>query len=357
LLCLSARINTICAYKDYVTVARDSVEEDTVIELRSPSIEVDIDDAAGAQIVRLATPGGVNALAWYDWPVPLPAHSSQSYGDSELDWLSQYRGGWQETFPNAGLAATVDGVPVGFHGECSVAPWSVTRRDESSCELWAAARLPLTITRRMWLASDTAALYVESTARNHGAVPTSFVWGHHPAFPALPGAAIDYPAGATARPDVGRPAGLTADEFAWPMGRTVDGGDLDVSVVPDGPVHRLLYVDGLVSGGWAALRQPAGGVSIAMAWDTDAYPYSWLWVMREDAGFPWFGRASMVSIECQTAWPYDGLASARERNMAHQLQPGESARSWMTIVLLAEAPAAVAGVDRAGQVRWAGDHA
>lgn len=326
-----------------------------MIELRSPSIEVDVDDTAGAQIVHLARPGGANAIAWYDWSVPVPVHESHSYGDSELDWLSRYRGGWQETFPNAGLAATVDGVPVGFHGECSTAPWSVARRDESSCELSAAARLPLTITRRMRLATDRAVLFVESTAHNHGAVPTSFVWGHHPAFPALPGAVVDYPAGATARPDVGRPAGLTAEAFEWPIGHTADGSELDASVVPDGPVHRLLYIDRL-SEGWAALRQPSGGVSVAMAWDTDAYPYSWLWLMREDPAFPWFGRASMVSIECQTAWPYDGLAAARGRNMVHHLEPGESAQSWMTIALLDETPGVVAGVNRSGEVRWAGDH-
>ncbi len=326
-----------------------------MIELRSPSVEVDVDDEAGAQIVRLAMPGGDNAIAWYDWPVPVPAHESQSYGDSELDWLSRYRGGWQETFPNAGRAATVDGVPVGFHGECSTAPWSVIDRDQVSCELSAASRLPLTITRHMRVASDRAALYVESTAHNHGAVPTSFVWGHHPAFPALPGAIIDYPAGSMARPDSGRPAGLTSESFAWPLARTVDGDQLDVSVVPDGPVHRLLYVHDL-AGGWAALRQPSSGVSVAMAWDTTAYPYSWLWLMREDPAFPWFGRASMLSIECQTAWPYDGLAAARERGMVHHLQPGESAHSWMTIVLLDEPPSPVAGVERSGEVHWASDH-
>ena len=326
-----------------------------MIELRSPLIEVDVDDDAGAQVVRIALPGGDNALAWYDWDVPVPARSGQSYGDSELDWLSGYRGGWQETFPNAGLAATLDGVPVGFHGECSTVPWSVVDRDQTSCELSAASRLPLTITRRMRVASDRPALYVESTAHNHGAVPTSFVWGHHPAFPAVPGAAIDYPAGAMARPDPGRPAGLTSDSFAWPLGRTVDHDEVDVSIVPDGPVHRLLYVDGLVEG-WAALRQPPAGVSVAMAWDTAAYPYSWLWLMREDPAFPWFGRASILSIECQTAWPYDGLVAARERGMVHHLQPGESAHSWMTFVLLAEASSAVTGVDRSGEVRWASDH-
>src|SRR5262245_24201663 len=97
-----------------------------MIELRSPHLVVRIDVDRGAEITHLGRSGTENVLAWgEDWVGPLPAERSRSYGSDAIDWLSGYRLGWQEMFPNAGDACTVMDVPLPFHGEASGARWEV----------------------------------------------------------------------------------------------------------------------------------------------------------------------------------------------------------------------------------------
>ena len=315
-----------------------------MITLRTDAISVDVDDEHGAQIIRVADAQGRNALAHYDWETPIPAWRGLSYGNDDLDLHAGFRGGWQETFPNAGLPGVVDGVPLPFHGEATTARWSVDEVTGTSCTMHVPSRLPLVLHRTMTLDPERAVLRVEGVVENVGRVPADFVWGHHPAFPATPGARIDFPAGARIRPDVERHGGYGLDPVPWPA-------DPDLSVIPDAQVHQLFYLDEL-AGGWAAVRQPAGGVSVGIAWDAAVHPYSWLWIQRGDPGFPFYGRASMFAIEAQAAWPYDGLAGARRRNMAHRLDPGETLSSWFTMALFDDTGAAVTGVDREGSVSF-----
>lgn len=322
-----------------------------MISLRTTAIEVEVDDEYGATIVRVASPGGRNALAHYDWETPQRATTGLSYGNDDLDFHSSYRGGWQETFPNAGLPSIVDGVRLPFHGEAATARWTVDSVSAASCELHVPARLPLVLRRTMELDANRPILRITGEVENVGEVATDFVWGQHPAFPAMPGARIDFPRGARIRPDVERAAGLRLAPTDWPLAVRDDGSSVDLSVVPQGKVHELFYLDGLDSG-WAAIRQPADGVSVAMAWDAQQHPYSWLWIMRGDPGFPFYGRADMMAIEAQTAWPYDGLGGARRRNMAHRLEPGETLRSWYTLVLFDDRGSPVTGVGRDGVVQF-----
>jgi len=320
-----------------------------MITLKNESMTVCVDEEYGATITAVIDEHGVNALACYDWRSPIPARHSVSYGNDDLDFHSGYRGGWQETFPNAGLPSVVDGVPHPFHGEAAVSSWKVEHFSELECELTVAARSPLLLRRAMFLDPVLPVLRIEGEVRNEGHVEVDFVWGHHPAFPAVAGTVVDYPEGALCVPDDGRPGGLLNAEFSWPRAVSTEGAPVDVSVVPDSFVHRLLYVHGLRES-WAAVRQPEGLPSVALAWDLKAFPVSWLWVMRDDPGFPFYGRARMLALEAQTSWPYDGLTGARERNMAHTLAPGESMTSWYTMVLLSGGSGAVKHVDRSGHV-------
>ena len=323
-----------------------------MITLRTPAIEVDVDDAHGATIVRVADAQGRNALAHYDWETPQPAGRGLSYGNDDLDFHSSYRGGWQETFPNAGLPSVVNGVPLPFHGEAATASWTIDSVSETRCELHVPARLPLVLRRTMELDGVRPVLRITGEVENVGEVPVDFVWGHHPAFPATPGAQLDFPAGARIRPDVERAAGLRIEPTDWPRGVRENGESVDLSVVPDGHVHQLFYLDGLAEG-WAAIRQPQPGVSVALAWDVQRHPYSWLWIMRGDPGFPFYGRGNMMAIEAQTAWPYDGLGGARRRNMAHRIEPRETVRNWYTCALFENHSAAVTRVTRNGEIRFA----
>lgn len=315
-----------------------------MITLRTGAISVDIDVEYGAQIRRVADSQGRNALAHYDWETPIPAGLGLSYGNDDLDMHSAFRGGWQETFPNAGLPSVVDGLPLPFHGESTTSRWVIDEVTETSCTLHVPSRLPLVLHRTMRLDPERAVLRIEGVVENVGEVPADFVWGHHPAFPATPGARIDFPAGARIRPDSGRHGGYGPDPVPWPA-------EPDLSVIPDAQVHQLFYLDEL-SEGWAAVRQPAGGVSVGLAWDAAVHPYSWLWIMRGDPGFPFYGRASVFAIEAQTAWPYDGLGPARERGMAHRLGPGERLEGWYTMALFDDTGSPVTGVARDGSVSF-----
>lgn len=318
------------------------------VKLSNEHLEVIIDVDHGAEITSVAKPDGPNALAWHDWATPIPAERSASYGNSQLDWLSRYRGGWQELFPNSGAASEHANVPVAFHGEASLSRWETLDASDTTCTLRVATRLPLVIERRMLLAADRSALMLEEAVENQVGVEVPFLWGHHPVFPAVHGARIDLP-NAMVRPESNDRAGLAMDATRWPTASTTAGDARDLSEIPSDVMQRLLYVDEMEAA-WAALRQPAGGQSVAMAWDAATFPVLWLWLLNGTDEFPWYGRACMLGVEPQTAWPYDGLAAAVKRGRAHRLAPRERRSTWLTLVLIDEASAEVSAVHRDGTV-------
>ena len=96
-----------------------------LIELRNEFIVVRVDEAFGAMIDHVGRSDDENVLF-----VDAPPDSSRptTYlpdDDSEAAWMSTYRGGWQELFPNAGTACTVDNIPHRYHGEGSTDAWTV----------------------------------------------------------------------------------------------------------------------------------------------------------------------------------------------------------------------------------------
>jgi hypothetical protein len=326
-----------------------------MLRLANAHLEVELDPEHGAEILSVRRPGGPNVLATYDWATPLWASRSRTYGDDELDWLSEYRGGWQELFPNAGSPCTVLDVPLPFHGEASRATWEVTESEAASAVLRTPARLPLILERRMRLAPDRPALLVEESVRSDAPVTVPFLWGHHPAFPAPEGARIDLPDGlrvavdATWTPDLSDLQPGT--EGVWPAvwGRGA-GEAVGLDVVGAGPLQRLVYLSGLPDPAWAAIRGVSPGLGVAMAWDGAAYPCAWQWWEIGGPGHPWHGRARLVAIEPNTAWPADGLAAADARGDAHRLAPGEERRAWLTLSLFDADERPVRGVDRDGRV-------
>lgn len=301
----------------------------------------------GAEIRSLTLDGGPNALAHYNWTTPAVATAAHYYGDSETDWLAGYRGGWQETIPNAGSACTVSGVPLSFHGEASILGWTVQESEDDACVLSVGLRLPLTVTRTMTVDRNRPVLRVQTSVRNESPRPVPFVWGHHPAFPAVEGTRVELPA----RRFTTEPAeagDIATGGGAWPKAADHEGRAVDLRRAPDRPTMRCFYLHGH-SEGWAVVHQPAGRPSVAMSWDLNAYPATWLWQMRDDPGYPWFGRMRVLAVEPQAAWPYDGLSGAIDRGQAKVVQPNETLSSWLTMALLDEAPELqVSSVDRDG---------
>ncbi|MDH3308549.1 MAG: hypothetical protein OEO77_13660, partial [Acidimicrobiia bacterium] len=86
--------------------------------IRNGHLMVELNERLGGEITRIQHRND-DLLASYDWTSPVGVARSVTYGDETLDWLSDYRGGWQLLAPNAGTACEIDGVPLPFHGEWS----------------------------------------------------------------------------------------------------------------------------------------------------------------------------------------------------------------------------------------------
>jgi hypothetical protein len=329
------------------------------LTLATATVQVMIDPEHGAEIVTLAGADGVNVLAQYAWRSPLPVARGSSYGSDEADWLSAYRGGWQELFPNAGPACVVDGVALPFHGEVSRARWEWRWIDApQELELSCAARLPLLLTRRMRLDPKRPVLYLEEHISNEARVTAPYIWGHHAAFgPPLvaDGALLDLPTSDLAVDssyDGAHNDLVPGASGTWPQVPGKRGEHVDLRAVPPAPCQRFYGLSGLPAG-WCALRNPASGYGLALAWDVAAFPCVWVWQDNGgDQGFPWYGRAQLTAIEPATQWPATGLGDALRMGQARQLEPGAEARSWLTCALFRATERPVRAVDRQGNITY-----
>jgi hypothetical protein len=323
-----------------------------LLQLETDQVYLTVDPDNGATIRHLGPDSSTNLLASYPWEAPLPDVDSVPYGDGQLDWLSRYRGGWHELFPNAGAACEIQGVPLPFHGEVSTAKWQASVIDERSAVMRCAARLPLVLERRIELHKERPSARLIERVTNKGTEATPFLWGHHPAFDVPAGTLIDLPKDAQFDVAEGIPVELSVVEPGsrgqWPTGRTPGGDVIDLDRVPQGPVRRLCYLTGGIA--WFALRPPTG-VGIAMSWDPAIFPRTWFWQEIGGPGFPWFGRANITAIEPATSGLADGLAEALARGEAHTIGPGEEVETALTVVLLPPGSGRVADVGADGSIR------
>ncbi len=313
-----------------------------MITLRSDALAVTIDETMGGELRQIEF-GGTPLLAAYEWDTPVPAARSRTYGDLRLDWLSEYRGGWQFLVPNAGAECVVDGVPLPFHGEWSRTAVDIDAATASEVSMRAGTRMPFTVHRTVSLVGDPDRIRITTAIENESGDRQPFVWGEHPAFLAGPGDRIDLPAG----PIVDRDD-ATGTVSSWPCDA---GGEPGLDVAPDTrPLESVHYLPDRPAG-WAALRCPAVGV--ALVWETDDFPHMWLWREFGSPGFPFHGRTSLVALEPASSWPGDGLAAAIERGQAFWLEPGERRSTVVTVIPFRPDGRAVIGADHSGVIRLA----
>jgi hypothetical protein len=323
-----------------------------VIEMGGPSFRVVLDEMLGGEITHVGPDGG-NVLAHYGWASPVSHRRSSSYdAGGPLDWLSEYRGGWQALLPNAGDPCTVDGIPLPFHGEWSRTQLDVLRRDENSVTFQTGTRLPLLAQRTVRI--RPGAVRVSTTLVNQSSAPVPFVWGEHPAFAFDVGAQLFVPA---TRVEVdASPPGPLADlvpgsSSQWPIAMTASG-TVDLSTVPEYPTERFCYLVDMPQP-WAVAVD--GPLAVGLSWDQAAYPHLWFWQERGGPGFPWFGRSSITAIEPAAHWPSSGgLQGAIDRGQALVLAPGQSASSWFCVSVSKWSGSNPIGVDSSGNVSYEG---
>jgi galactose mutarotase-like enzyme len=310
----------------------------TVHVIRSGSLVVQLDERLGGEITRIRH-ADVELLAFYDWMSPVRASRSVGYGDPKLDWLSEYRGGWQLLVPNAGAACVVDGVPLPFHGEWSRTHVTVTERAADRVVMVAGTRLPLVVERQVGVETDPDRVIVRTTVSNPSDRVVPFVWGEHPAFAVEHGDEVDLPSAQVLAAD-GTPVG------DWPA--VSEGGRLD-RVDTTHPTESVHFVVGLAAG-WAGLRRREAGV--ALAWDVADFPAVWLWHEIASPSFPFYGRSSLVAIEPASCWPGDGLGGAVARGQALMLAPGETRSTTVAVIPFASSGRALCGATVDGRLEF-----
>ena len=326
-----------------------------IATIRSEHAHVAFDLDRGAELIHVGPDEQTNVLAYYDWESPLPVERSMPFGYDRQDWLSSYRGGWQELFPNAGLACTIGRIPLPFHGEASIARWRLLDHTDTSITVSCPARLPLVVERHVEVATDSPTIKITGTVRNESGLDVDYLWGHHPAYESPPGTHIDLPDGVTF--DVGDNADTATAHVAagatgpWPHATGPDGSKVDLSVVGDGPVARVIHLRGA---SWYAIRPPEGP-GLAMAWDATTFPVIWMWQSIGGSGFPTYGRAQITALEPNRTAPGDGLAAAIERGEALRVGPHGEHHTWLTCTVLPPGAGRVTNVDGQGAVSYAAE--
>lgn len=256
-----------------------------------------------------------------------------------------YFGGWQEVFPNGGVALKYKGVELGQHGEVSVIPWQCRIEkdtpEEVAARMWVrTCRTPFYIEKTMRLRSGSAALVIDEKIVNEGREEMEFMWGHHPAFghPFLDETCrLDVPATRVevhpfAAGDNSRLApGASFDSY--PIVADRDGGPHDLSLVPppEAQTQEMCYLLGLKDG-WYALTNTRRRAGFGMRWDKNLFPVVWLWeVFGGGWGYPWYGRTYNLALEPWTSWP-GGMENAMRKGTTARIGPEQSIETSFTAV-------------------------
>ena len=264
---------------------------DQLLTVRSDQLTVDLLPGKGADICSLLHRGtGVDVLwrtpwGWRD-PRALPWT-----GDSQIDFLARYPGGWQQLVPNAGPARQQDGVELSYHGEAAVVPWRVVEQDDAHAVLDVQLlTAPLHLARHVVV--DGAVLRVRDEIVNQSPDPVEVRWVQHPGFgaPFIDGAArIDTGATAFVTDAEAPGANLPPDQVqAWPVTTDRAGGPVDLRVVPGTGERRSVF--GALTAfdaAWCTVTSPTTGLRLRMEWDAEVFPHAWFWQeCHGSEGFP-----------------------------------------------------------------------
>lgn len=274
------------------------------------------------------------------WRTPMgyrnPATFTPSVGSSGGYFLDLYGGGWQECCPAGGGSCEYKGAEWGVHGEVAVLPWQcqivADTPEEIAAKFWVrTVRTPFYLEKTLSLKANSPVLTLAERLVNEGEEEMEVMWGHHPAVgvPLLSDKCrVDVPAktiqvhSPAQHPNSRLPAG---ERFDWPNAKTVDGKEVDLSVIPgpDTGAHDLAYLMDFEDG-WYALTNTELNVGFGMRWDIELMPYCWFWQVYGGAdGYPWYGRTYNVALEPWTSYPGVTFKEAQENGTTVKMGAGD----------------------------------
>jgi galactose mutarotase-like enzyme len=269
-----------------------------------------------------------------------------------------YEGGWQECLPNGGRTCTYRGVELGQHGEVWGIPWRHQILEDSpecvSVRLWCRTpRSPYLLERTMTLRSGIPVVQIDEAVTNESNETLDLMWGHHPAYgpPFLDESCVLDCAAKTVVVDknVGPESQLPAGaRFAWPVGKTRNGRDWDVSRVtaPEKRVTEMTYLTDLQEG-WYALTNQSKRIGVGMAFDTNVFRHLWCWQnLAGETGWPFWGRCYVMAVEPFSSIPAI-LTKAIEAGTQLTIESGQTLKAWIRAVAY-EGRERVSGIDPDG---------
>lgn len=288
------------------------------------------------------------------WRSPVALHKRGDYlsttGDSFCNYLDHNSGGWQEILPNGGNECFYKGACLGMHGEISNIPWSYHIFKDNEAEIGVeflveTIRSPFCLSRKMTLKSMDAHIYYEEKLRNLANEEMDLMWGHHPTIgrPFLDESCVisinAEEAFTNHTKDFTTQRLAPGQSFKWPLGKSEDGGLVNLSLVPNenNKTADMIYLKKFPPKAMYKIYNPHYHLSFGMSWDSKVFPYCWLWqVCKGSEGYPWYGRTYNMAIEPWSSYPSMGLEEAIKNGTSMKLQANQEISTSLLITIQEE---------------------
>ena len=316
--------------------------------IETDHLSVTISPSFGGSITGIThRPSGQNVLWATTWAQDVdPPARDRPLGVDE--WVEHSRGGWQTAFPNGGDAAEFAGVRHGFHGEASVADWSIgpIRLSGDGIDATQSVELATTLTtlntailRTILVRASEVSVF--DRIKNLGADAVEVMWTQHPGLGGalLDGASrLDTNARAVRFDDRAPVVGLPVSpgtEGSWPYIGTNSSVDLRRPL--DGSAF-LAYLSDFDGDPWVSLNRVDGSIGVRLTWPAQVFPHCWLWQeLGGTLGAPWNGTARVIGVEPATSWPGQGLSTvAATTKTTVELAAGATIAAGVTLAVSTE---------------------
>jgi len=301
--------------------------------LSSQELEVLINLDRGCEVLSIKHLSSDSQVLFQAPWAPRSAPWTQTFGDSGLDWIYGYNGGWQILAPNIS-SSDEDVTQKEIFGESALLPWELRELSDSS--LTATVNLvsvPLTIERKITIQGER--LIINERITNTSPIVQEIRWMHHPAFGAPfvePGVRVLSGARKVIF-DPDREPYSANHEICDLIDMRSFEADLDLSVIPTDSRDIFATLADFEHGYFALINERID-LGVIVEWDKEIYPYAWFWQdLQKNPDFPWFGRAYVTAIEPSCAIPGRGKCGDYQRNEAIVLQPFNSISTEISLTI------------------------